>query len=87
MDKSKAALAAEMRKEPDKPPPAPKPEPVPERRLPSQFDVAKQIVELVHKEWPHAKMQDWPLFYNALGLAKGELRRNWYKRKREQQPI
>ena len=84
--KSKTTLAAELL-EPEKPEPRPEPEPKLERRLPNQFDISKRIVDLVHGEWPQAKMQDWTLFYNALHLAKAELRRTWQKRKREQQPI
>lgn len=84
--KSKAALAEELSKEPE--PPKPEPPKPPERRLPGQFDIAKQLVDLIHQTWPQAQQQDWITFYNALGLAKGELRRTWQKRKREQrQPI
>jgi hypothetical protein len=87
MKSSKAVLAEELQNEPPEPP-KPKEEPKPpERRLPSQFDIAKRIVDLVHAEWPQAKYHDWTVFYNALFLARGELRRTWQKRKRVEQSV
>lgn len=86
MKSNKAVLAEELEKEPPETP-KPKETPQPERRLPSQFDIAKRIVDLVHGEWPDAKYHDWQVFYNALFLARGELRRTWQKRKRVEQPV
>jgi hypothetical protein len=86
MKSPKAALAEELKQEPPETP-KPKEEPKSERRLPSQFDIAKRIVDLVHAEWPQAKYHDWTVFYNALFLARGELRRTWQKRKRVEQSI